>query len=138
MSQENVEIVRRTIEAFEAGAEHGDFSAAWETGVVAEDVEWIAFAELEQRSFRGREGFVEFMRGWTEDFEGWSAHLERLIDAGNDRVVAFYRQTATGKGSGVPVEQDYALVYELEGGQLVRMRAYLDRAEALEAAGLRE
>src|SRR3954466_2761319 len=114
MSQENVEIVPRTIEAFEAGAEHGDFSAAWETGAVAEDVEWIAFAQLEQRSFRGREGFVEFLRGGPEDFEGWSAQVERLIDAGNDCVVAFFRQTATGKGSGVPVEQDYALVYELK------------------------
>jgi hypothetical protein len=68
MSEENVEIVRRIIEAFKAGAERGDFEAAWETGAVAEDVEWIAFAELEQRSFRGRGGFVEFMRMWTEDF----------------------------------------------------------------------
>jgi ketosteroid isomerase-like protein len=137
MSQENVEIVRRTIEAFEAGAKRGDFSAAWETGAVAEDVELVPAAELEQRSFRGREGFVEFMRGWTEDFEGWSAQLERLIDARNDSVVAFFHQTGTGRGSGVPVEQEYAVIYELQAGQLVRMRVYLDRAKALEAAGLR-
>ena len=37
MSQENVEIVRRISEAFEAGVERGDFTAAWETGAVAED-----------------------------------------------------------------------------------------------------
>ena len=122
MSQENLEIVRRTIEAFEAGAKRGDFSAAWETGAVTEDVELVPAAELEQRSFRGREGFVEFMRGWTEDFEGWSAQLERLIDARNDSVVAFFHQSATGRGSGVPVEQEYAVIYELKGGQLVRMR----------------
>src|SRR3954447_1295350 len=138
MSQENVEIVRRIIEAFRGGAEGGDFGAAFETGAVAEDVEWIAVAELERRSFRGREGFIEFMRGWTEDFEGWSAQLERLVDAGDDCVIAFFHQTATGKGSGAPVEMDYAVIYELEGGQLVRMRAYLDRAQALEAAGLRD
>jgi ketosteroid isomerase-like protein len=138
MSQENVEIVRGIIEAFESGAERGDFEAAWETGAVAPDVEWVAFAELEQRSFTGREGFVEFMRRWTEDFEGWSAQVERLVDAGNDRVVGFLHQTATGKGSGVPVEQDYAIIYELKGGRLVRMRAYVDRAQALQAAGLSE
>jgi ketosteroid isomerase-like protein len=138
MSQENVEIVQRKIEAFRGGAEGGDFGVAFETGAVATDVEWIAFAELEQRSFRGREGFIEFMRGWTEDFEGWSAQLERLVDAGNDCAVAFFHQTATGKGSGAPVEMDYAVIYELKGGQLVRMRAYAEREKALEAAGLRE
>jgi ketosteroid isomerase-like protein len=139
MSQENVEIIRRVNEAFEAGAERGDFAAVWNTGAVAADAEWMGFPELmEQRSFRGREGFMEFMRSWTEDFEGWSARLERLIDAGNDCVVGFHHQTATGKGSGAPVEQEYAVIYDLQDGQLVRLRAYLNRAEALQAAGLSE
>jgi ketosteroid isomerase-like protein len=84
----------------------------------------------------GREGFVEFMRTWTEDFEDWSIRLERLIDAGNDRVVALLHQAATGKGSGVPVELHFALLYELEAGRVVRMRNYVDLAQALEAAGL--
>ena len=70
MSQENVEIVRRTIEAFDAGAARGDFEAAWETGAVADDVEWVAFAALERRSSRGREGFVEFMSHVDRGFRG--------------------------------------------------------------------
>jgi ketosteroid isomerase-like protein len=39
--------------------------------------------------------------------------------------------------SGVPVELRQALLYE-EDGQIVRIRNYLDRAEAFEAAGLSE
>jgi ketosteroid isomerase-like protein len=78
------------------------------------------------------------MRTWTEDFEGWSIELERLIDAGGDRVVALHRHLATGKGSGVPVEMHQGIVYELEDGRVIRMRHYSDPAEALEAAGLRE
>ena len=78
------------------------------------------------------------MRSWTEDFEGWSARVERLIDAGNDRVVGFFHQSGTGKESGVPVEVRLATIYELEDGQIVRMRIYLNPTEALEAAGLRE
>jgi hypothetical protein len=31
-----------------------------------------------------------------------------------------------------------ATIYELEGGQIVRMRIYLDPTEALKAAGLSE
>jgi len=86
----------------------------------------------------GRKGFIEFMRYWTEDFEGWSNQVERLIDAGNDRVVGVFRQSATGKESGVPVEVRLGAIYELEGGRIVRMRIYLDPTEALEAAGLQE
>jgi ketosteroid isomerase-like protein len=138
MSEENVEIVRRIVEAFEAGVERGDFDAAWETGAVARDCEWVAAPEfMEGRTFRGREGFIEFMRRWTEGFEGYSIQRERLIDAGDNRVVGFFTQSATGKTSGARVEQKYAVAYELEDGQLVRIR-YLDHAEALEAAGLSE
>ena len=73
MSKQNVEIIRAIVQAFIEGAERGDFSAAWETGAVAARLEWIPAAEMaEQRSFRGRDDFVEFMRGSTEDFEEYS------------------------------------------------------------------
>ena len=138
MSQGNVEVVRRISEAFEAGVERGDFTAAWETGAVAEDCELIPAPELEQRSYEGREGFSEFMLRWTEDFANYSIHREQLIDAGENRVVAFFTQSGTGKGSGAPVDQRYAVVYELEKGQLVRLLVYLDREAALQAVGLQE
>jgi ketosteroid isomerase-like protein len=137
MSQANVEIVRQVLDAFQEGLERGDLGAAFDTAMVAADAEWIPGRGFPgPRSFRGREGFIEFMRSWTEDFEGWSNQVERLIDAGNDRVVGVFRQSATGKESGVPVEVRLATIYELEGGRIVRMRIYLDPTEALEAAGL--
>jgi ketosteroid isomerase-like protein len=139
MSEENVEIVRQVLEAFQQGLERDDPGAAFDTGMVAADAEWIPGRGFPgSRSYRGREGFIEFMRNWTEDFEGWSNQLDRLIDAGNDRVVGVFRQSGTGKESGVPVEVHLATIYELEGGQIVRMRIYLDPTEALEAAGLEE
>jgi ketosteroid isomerase-like protein len=139
MSQENVEIVRQVLDAFQEGLDRGDLGAAFDTARVAADAEWIPGRGFPgPRRYRGREGFIEFMRGWTEDFEGWSNQVERLIDAGNDRVVGVFRQSATGKESGVPVELRLATIYELEGGRIVRMRIYLDPTEALEAAGLRE
>jgi hypothetical protein len=76
------------------------------------------------------------MRIWTEDSEDWSVELERLIDAGDDRVVGLFHQRGIGKGSGAPVELHQGLVYELERGRVIRMRNYIDPAEALEAAGL--
>jgi ketosteroid isomerase-like protein len=87
--------------------------------------------------YRGPDGFAEFMRTWTEDFD-WSIELERVIDAGDDRVVGIFQQRAIGKGSGVPVELRMGLLYEFEDGLIVRMTNYLNPADALEAAGLSE
>ena len=116
MSQENVEIVRRMFEAFVQGLERGDPGAAFDTGTLAADVEWQTSDLMGAETFRGREGFIEFMRRWTEDFQGYGIQLERLIDAGDDRVVGLLHQWATRKGSGVPVELNLAIVYLLVNG----------------------
>jgi ketosteroid isomerase-like protein len=137
VSQEDVEIIRRGFEAFQAGIERGDPGAWLDPEAFADDFEWIVPEQLDGRSvWRGREGFVEFVRTWTEQFEGWSIRVERLIDAGEDRVVALTHQTATGKGSGVPVELSLGQIWELEAGRWIRVTNYLSHAEALDAAGL--
>jgi ketosteroid isomerase-like protein len=139
MSLENVEMVRRADDAFLAGLERGDFTGGFATGLMAEDHELIVAAEFPgRRSYRGREGLVEFVQRWAEDFERWSMQRTELIDAGNGRVFACHRQSAIGKGSGVPTEVEFFSVFELENGKVVRIRHYLDRDEALEAAGLRD
>ena len=131
--------VRLVDEAFLAGVERGDFGTGWDTGAVARDAEWIPGREWAERSsYRGREGFVEFMHSWTEDFEGLSRQLENLVDAGSDRVLGTFRQFANGRASGAPVEQEFFVLHELEGRQIVRFRVYLDRGQAFEAAGLQE
>ncbi len=139
MSEENVEVVRRQIEGFQAGMERGDPGAVFDARTVAADAEWIVREGMDGRTvWVGREEFVQFIRTWTEEFEGWSIQVEQLIDAGDDRVVALTRQSGTGKGSGVPVELDLGLIYELKDGRVIRITNYLTHAEALEAAGLSE
>jgi ketosteroid isomerase-like protein len=78
------------------------------------------------------------MGRWTENFEQFTLRLERAVEAPNNQVVAFAYQSAVGKGSGVPVEMHYGMVFELHEGLLVRLRLFLDPAQALEAAGLSE
>jgi ketosteroid isomerase-like protein len=142
MSEENVEIVRRFFEAFNAGWERGAPATLFDSGTVAEDLEWMPFPGLlgHPQSYRGRDGFLAFMRTWTEDFEGWSVAYERLIEAPDDRVAVLTLQSATGKTSGVPVEQHFGMVFELEGkgARVIRVRNFPEFAEALKAAGLSE
>jgi len=139
MSEENVELVRRAYEAFWAAIERGDPDAFFDSGLLAANFEWVVPDALEGQSvWRGREGFVEFFRTWTAEFDDWSIRVERLIDAGEDRVVVLTVQTATGKKSGVPVEHHVGQVIELENGRQVRVTNYIGHAVALEAAGLWE
>jgi ketosteroid isomerase-like protein len=139
MSEENVEIVRRGLEELQSGVERGEPGAAFDLGIVADDFEWILAGPFEGRSvWRGREGWLEFMRVWTEQFDDYSFQVERLLAADDDRVVALIRQSGTGNESGVPVEWDSASVSELKGGRIARATNYNSHAEVLEAAGLSE
>ncbi len=139
MSRENVESCRRGFEVFREGWERGHPAAAFDAGINAPDFEWIMPASFPgQQVYRGREGFAEFMRTWTEDFDEFTLRLERLIDAGGNRVVGLFHHTGTGKASGAAVELHQALVYELEGGRIARCRNFVDHASALEAVGLSE
>jgi ketosteroid isomerase-like protein len=139
MSEENVEIVRRAHAEFEAGLARGNPAAAFDSGIVSADFEWILPAEAPglRAEYRGREGFLEFMRTWTEDFD-WSIELEQAVDAGDGRVVVTTQQRATGKGSGVPVELQMGGLWTVKGGQVTRAENFFDPAEAFGAAGLPE
>ena len=139
MSQENLEIARRAFEAFKEGLARDEPGAGFDSEWVAADCEWLPFPDFPgPESYRGRDGFLEFMHIWTEDFADWSIEIERMIEAPGDRVVAMVHQSGTGKGSGVPVESHFGAVYELEAGQVIRIRNFADPTEAFEAAGLEE
>jgi ketosteroid isomerase-like protein len=140
MSEENVEIVQRLFDLYLEALDRGDLNVWFDSDDLAEDFEWVmppGGGLGLPPAYRGREEFREFMQTWTqEQFHDWSIELERLIDAGGDRVVAFFHQRAIGRASGIPVELQMATLYELEDGRVVRMRHFIDREEALDAAGL--
>ena len=144
MAQENVEIVRRTWEIVQRVTDIGAaFDECVREGLVAPDYRWRggprggrAIAGIEDAN--GRDEYVEMMRRFAEGFEDVRFEVERIIDAGNDRVVSVTRLFATGAQSGVPVELHSAHLHWLDAGCIVRTDEFLDPAEALEAAGLRE
>jgi ketosteroid isomerase-like protein len=147
MSQENMEVVRRTLEISAEGIRRRDFGAAFDQGVVegliSPDLEWkggrragVGVAGLGDAV--GREGMVGFMDRWTEDFDDFAMETEEVIDAGNDQVVAITRQHGTGKGSGAPVEMHPGMVFMLQDRRIVRVTIYIQSAKALKAAGLSE
>jgi ketosteroid isomerase-like protein len=62
---------------------------------------------------------------------------EEFIGAG-ERVLVTAHHRGRGLGSGIEVDARFYLLYTLRDGKVVRQDEYAERAEALEAAGLRE
>lgn len=134
-ARRHVEIVRAVFEGMDAARDGRDPGAAFEP--LAEDFETIPAAEvLGVRTYRGLDGYAEFLRTWTEPFESWTLRLERAIAAGDDRVVARGHQSGVGKGSGVPVELTFGMVYGFRDDRLASVQLFTDPVDALAAVGL--
>jgi uncharacterized protein len=128
MSQHNVEFVRRALESVRAGKPDLD--------TLDERVEIRDHDIPERGEYRGREGVTRWLEEWGTAWAEWSFQPEEFIDAG-DRVVAIFRITARGRGSGAEVERRDAILYELHDDKIVRLDYYNDPSQALEDAGLK-
>jgi ketosteroid isomerase-like protein len=128
MSEENVEVVRASMEA----ADRGDVESA-----LSHYSESVVFHPLVAGPYHGRAGVVEQMLTWMEEFEDFWFDSEAFIDAG-EQVVLLWRQGGVGKASGIRVENEGATVFSLADRLINHAQVYTDRAKALEAAGLPE
>jgi ketosteroid isomerase-like protein len=131
MSGENVEIVRRMYEAYHGGDADGALA------YFAPDVVADHSRRLGGGIGHGREGLRSIITEWVGTFEDFHEEIEEMRDLGRF-VYVVATQRGRGKGSGVEVENHYALLYEVQGEQITWMAAYPDSAAALEAAGVSE
>src|SRR3954454_13192531 len=129
MSQENVEVVER----FYSGGE----IAAGVIEALHPEVELLgAIGGMEEGTTTV--GRVAVAQALSVDSEIWAERrleLRRAIDAA-DQVVALVHEYRRGKGSGVTVEADIALVYGFREGKVVCIEPYMSQVEALGATGL--
>jgi uncharacterized protein len=132
MSQENVEIVRRAIEAYERDGLDGSLA------YYDPEVEWTSTgAYIEPATYRGHEGVRRYLGMMEEEFDDLRIEPLELIDA-DEQVISSVRISGRGKASGAPVALTLISVGSLRDGLIYRMQNYPDKAAALEAAGLRE
>jgi ketosteroid isomerase-like protein len=133
MSQQNVQAVRRSFEAFNR-RDIDAWLAYWHA-----DGEWYpAMAgQIEADLHRGHGELRRFAEDYYATWEMIRLIADEITEVG-DRVLVVGRVRARGSGSGVELERPWAWVTEFRGDKFIRVRAYLDRAIALEEVGLRE
>jgi ketosteroid isomerase-like protein len=133
MSQENVEIVRRFFDAWNAN----DVVAARELFDPEVVIDRSRSIGSDARVYRGRDEAEHLWRDWHATWEVWRSDIAEYIDAGDD-VVVLGRGVGRGRDGGVPVEANISQVFTVHRGRIVRGCLFQTRTEALEAVGLSE
>ena len=131
MSQENVDVVRASIEAWNSG-DMDAFGELHDPEVIVRSVEgWP-----EPGPYVGREAFIRQFKRQREAFEGDTIEVIGDFIEAADRVVA--RLIWRGRGHGPESRMELTCLYTIRKGRIFYREYFWDHAEALEAAGLSE
>jgi ketosteroid isomerase-like protein len=132
MSQENVEIVRRSYKAIASG----DYEKA--ARALHADAEWHNTSVYPgPRTIRGADGIRDFLEDMFDTYVGLGMTIERVASA-DDVVVIQLHGWGHGKTSGAPVDVRWAHAIRLQEGKMIRVQTFGRYSSALEAAGLSE
>jgi ketosteroid isomerase-like protein len=134
MSQENLEVVRRMLQAFADGGLNA-MAEFWDP-----DIDWRAAegALDDVGEMHGPVAVRRHIQDWIDTFDDFSVVVEELRDVGDDRVLTIQRLKGRAKLSSTETDMRYAMVSTVRDGKVVLGREYLRVEDALEAAGLRE
>ncbi|MGH2965908.1 MAG: nuclear transport factor 2 family protein [Solirubrobacterales bacterium] len=132
MSQENVEIVRAFIDAFNRGDMDATFKDA------APDVEYDLSRAVGpfHGAYRGLDEVRRVVEEFAEPWESNRYEIEEFIEVG-EHVVTPFKNYLRGR-DGIEVQARAAWVWTIHGGTITHVIFYQDRRQALEAAGLSE
>ena len=137
MAPENVEIVRRLYDAWRADDYETVFSTYDANVRLNPDPEawWVGMED----DYVGHDGVRRYMSAVYEAFDDYRPEVERIVDAGEGRVLTLAIEHGTGRGSGAEVKaMKTAHLWTLRDGKAVQVDLFLHRERALERVGSRE
>jgi ketosteroid isomerase-like protein len=132
MSQENVDVVGRNVEAWNR-RDLGTWLATFRSDA---EIDWSRARGPFKGVYRGTGEHEAFWDVFWSTFEDVQLENYDWAETGSEVV---YSQTAHMRGrQGIEVIARSTQVFTLENGQIICLRVFQERAEALEAAGLEE
>ena len=132
MSQENVRLVERAIAAINARDIEGYRACCTEN--VKLDTPMAAVGGV----YEGIDGIRRFLTDVEEAAPDFRIELDGVEEVDSKRVIAFLRNSSTGRASGIRMAWPQTNVYDLIDGKISHIRIFIDRQEALKAVGLEE
>jgi ketosteroid isomerase-like protein len=133
MSQENVEIVRRALDAFNRDDVDVVIAAFDERCEIEEPPE---MPDSPTVGYRGHDG----VREWMGNLRGVGVvgFEPRSFTPSGDVLLCELASRGRGRGSEMPIEWMTFALFEMRDGKIARIRVFLNKGEALDAAGLRD
>ncbi|MEA2335349.1 MAG: SnoaL-like domain [Solirubrobacteraceae bacterium] len=133
MSQENVELVQKVIEAWNRHDADRWLSYA------APEIEWMPAgpAAVEGAVYRGHQDVASGMAAVWETWDVFDFHDGQSRDLG-DSVLWLGRVQMRGSASGVELDQEFAIHVVVRDGKLIRVHTFLTWRDALGDIGLAE
>ena len=129
MSGDNVEVVRRSIEAWNRQDRHG-LRAFYRANA---EVDWSRSRSPFKGVYRGRREIEKFWDVFWSSWEDVRLETHDFTEAGSEIVVW---NTAHMRGrEGIEVSARTALVFTVENGHITCLRLFDEQDEALEAVG---
>jgi ketosteroid isomerase-like protein len=116
--------------------------AEWASGNLRAGTEFfardISFEPMpdDGRPVKGVEATADYMREFLSQWVDFRIEAEQIDELG-DGIIVTERQTATGRSSGMDIDQTFYAAWVFEDGVVVRLRWEMDRESLLEAVGLR-
>ena len=149
MSEENVEIVRRFFDATERSMssywrDPRSITEAYEADdLTTEGEEALSFFDpgivWKAGGFGTFQGIKEMLSTWDDIFEiadGYRTSVRELREGEGDLVYGAVDRAIIAKGSGIEATVPVFVAIRLKNGRLAQVEEYVDRREALKAAGL--
>jgi uncharacterized protein len=132
----NLDLVR----SIYADWERGDLRSTQWAHPNIEYVEYggLSHAGLAPGRSRGLAAMAGAAREFVSAWDGWSIVADEMRELDDQQVLVLTRYSASGKSSGLAVDQLGAHIFLLRDGKVARLTVYPDRYRALADLGLEE
>ena len=131
MSQGNVELLLEGLDAFNSGDVERiiTFTDPRFEAIVPREL------SAEPDTYNGHEGVRRYCETFAEAMDEIRFYAERVWESGDDLIVELLLN-ATGRQTGIPVEQRVYVIWTLYEGRALSVQAFATLREALAGAGL--
>jgi ketosteroid isomerase-like protein len=126
MSQENVELLRSILSAWE----RGDYSS---TECLDPEIEYVVADGPEPGTGKGLTGLGRAWGAWMSAWDDLRVEVDEYRDLDDERVLVLARKHGRGKQSGLEIDEMHAkgaIICYVRGGNVTRMDLYYNRENA--------